>query len=124
MAKKAKYTTDQIDMMVETYTSAETEDERKSAVAEIATRIGYSIPAIRAKLVHLGVYVAANTKKVAKERGANKADRAVDIGARMGLNADDSKSLKFVTVKVMDTLDRVLNDLEDLEQESMNRDFS
>lgn len=54
--KNVNYTPEQAEQAVKVYTAAETDEDRKAAVAKLAKEFGKSPASVRAKLVSEGVY--------------------------------------------------------------------
>ena len=65
-AKAVNYTPEAVERMVEVYTSAESDAERKSAVESLAKELGKNVRSVIAKLSREDVYVKPTpaTKKI------------------------------------------------------------
>lgn len=87
--KQPNYTEAQTDELVEAYTGAESDAERKEVVDEFATNFGKSVASVRQKLVREGVYQKPEKKKSVTGKVERKAEIVADIAAAMG--ADESR---------------------------------
>lgn len=123
MTKAAKYTTEMTTEMTFEYGRAQTETERNATVAALAKKFGRSIPEIRSKLVHLGVYIAATVKRKAKPR-VTKMARATALGSRLNLGNGAVKSLAGTTFEVLNAFEGVMNELDRAEEVLSMVDFS
>jgi len=106
MAKKVNYTDEMVTVMTTMYQAAETDAERKSALTEIAEKIGRSVPSVRTKLSQLKVYVkpGAGEKTESKADSVSKAEMIEVIEPRLGLEPGEGKSLKMTTKVVLQAI--------------------
>lgn len=104
MAKTVNYTPEMTATMVETYERAETDQDRKDAVAMLSERFGRSVASVRQKLVREGVYKKA--AKVAKDGNpvVSKAALVAQIATAMEADVEDFDSLEKATKNVLQTI--------------------
>lgn len=99
MSKETKvvYTDEVVADMVESYTSAESDEARASVVNEFADSLGVKVQSVRAKLVNLGVYKAKTRVSKDGTDVETKAKIVEDIAVSLGVPAEVVESLEKAT---------------------------
>ena len=98
------YSQDKIERMLSVYEPVATDEERDVQIAILAEELGKSLPSIRAKLTHLGVYVP-KFKVQAGKAGPSKAALVAAIAAELDVQEEVIESLEKANKQ---TLARVL----------------
>ena len=99
MSKETKvvYTDEVVADMVESYTSAESDEARASVVNEFADSLGVKVQSVRAKLVNLGVYKAKTRVSKDGTDVETKAKIVEDIAKALNVSAEVVESLEKAT---------------------------
>jgi hypothetical protein len=92
--KKANYTPEQTAILVDAYTSVDTDETRAAVVAHYAEEFGKNPQSIRAKLVSEGVYVAKSYKTKKGEKPESKALIVAGIAHLLGVDPERVESLE------------------------------
>ena len=96
MPKTVNYTPEMTTDLVEAYTAADTDAERKAVVSTFAREFGKSTKSIVAKLSREKVYVPVERK--GKKGGVKKADLVDTIAERVPMPSNDAESLTKATM--------------------------
>jgi len=99
--KTPNYTKAQEAEMVENYTAAETDAERKNVVANLALEYGKSEGSIRAKLVSLEVYKKLAYVGKTGKKPVRKSAIVTQIAAAIGADEDSVGSLEAATKEAL-----------------------
>ena len=89
------YTAEMTTKMVEVYSSATSDEQRKAVVEDLASEFEKSVPSVRAKLVREGVYVKAEGKTGSAK--ARKDALVSAIALQTGANEEVLDSLTKAT---------------------------
>ena len=92
--KKMNYTPEQTAMLVDAYTSVDTDETRAAVVAMYAEEFGKNPQSIRAKLVSEGVYVAKAYKTKKGDKPESKQAIVANIAALLGVDQEKVESLE------------------------------
>ena len=86
------YTEAQVKRLQEVYDPKASETERKEQLQELSAEFGKNVASIRAKLVHLKLYVKNEYKKRTGEKPETKETIVSQIAEVLGVDADASLS--------------------------------
>ena len=92
--KKVNYTPEQTAVLVDAYTSVDTDETRAAVVAHYAEEFGKNPQSIRAKLVSEGVYVAKAYKTKKGDKPESKAAIVAGIAHLLGVDSERVESLE------------------------------
>ena len=112
MAKQENYSKEQTKQIVSVYSAAETDEDRKQAVAEIAHELGKSQASVRQKLVSLNVYVKPERKNKAGGRAETKERIVQDIAKLCECTVDRLSGIERGTKTALQTIREKLQDAE------------
>ena len=92
--KKVNYTPEQTAILVDAYTSVDTDETRAAVVEKYADEFGKPAQSIRAKLVSEGVYVAKAYKTKKGDKPESKAAIVAGIARILGVDQERVESLE------------------------------
>lgn len=103
-----KYTDEQTAEMVEAYTAATNDDERKAVVAEFSEKFDKPAASIRKKLSLEGVYVRPEYLNKRGEKSRNKATITKDIAALLNLKVEQVAGIERATKQELINVENAL----------------
>ena len=106
--KKVNYTPEQTAVLVDAYTSVDSDETRAAVVAQYAEEFGKPPQSIRAKLVSEGVYVAKAYKTKKGEKPESKAAIVAGIAQVMGVDQERIESLEKANKTALNLIRKTL----------------
>lgn len=109
--KSTNYTEAQEQALRVGYSPSASEEEREAQIEILAESLGKNVKSIRAKLVHLGLYVP-KAKAPAGKAAETKAAIVEQIAQLCGVNSETVESLEKATKKALTVLRQSLTKTE------------
>lgn len=108
MAKTVNYTPEQTVALVTAYEAAESDEARKSVIAEFADSLGKSVASVRQKLVRENVYQKKEYTTKNGGKAESKAAIVEGIAKSLGVASEQAESLekanKVILQKIREAL--------------------
>jgi hypothetical protein len=102
--KAANYTAKNVELMVATYTAADSDASRKEAVAALSATLGKTLKSVIAKLSLLGVYVKAAKATKSGAVVVKKEAIVASIASSLDVDFESLKSLGKATKATLQVL--------------------
>ena len=102
--KAVNYTAQNVENMTALYTAADTAQERKDAVAQIANALGKTTKSVIAKLSREGVYIKAVKATKTGAKVETKAAIVADIARNLGVDVESIASIANATKAALNAL--------------------